>query len=178
MTMNDETSERFVRLLTRHEPELRRYVASLLPFPRDVDDVMQEAAAVLWRKAAEYDPAREFLPWALRFAYFEVLKWRRAAARRTHFFSEHTMELLDATLAEARPDEEARHRALEACLAKLGTPERELLACRYEGAGTIGELAQRVGRTPHQLYYALERVRAALLECVERALRREGWEPG
>ncbi len=132
---------------------------------------------MLWRKAADYDPQREFLPWALRFAYFEVLKWRRAAARRTHFFSEHTMELLHETHASTLPHEEARHRALAECLSKVGAPERELLACRYEGAGTIGELAHRTGRTAHQLYYALERLRAALLECIERALRREGWDP-
>jgi len=32
----------------------------------DADDVLQETNLVLWRKTADFDPAREFMPWAMR----------------------------------------------------------------------------------------------------------------
>jgi len=35
--------------------------------------------------------------------------------------------------------------------------------------------AERSGTTMHKLYYALEKIRAQLLDCVERTMRKEGW---
>ena len=94
--------EHFVRLLTRHERALYRYVVSLLPAAQEADDVMQDTATVLWKKFSDYDASRPFLPWAMRFAYFEVLKLRRRRGRNRLVFSDELME----KLADEYPVEE------------------------------------------------------------------------
>ena len=50
--------ERFVGLLTRHEPALRRFVRTLLPEWSDVDEVMQRTALAVWRKSGGPSRAR------------------------------------------------------------------------------------------------------------------------
>ena len=51
--------------------ELLSEVAGLNPV-LDADDIMQETSMALWQKFADYDADRSFLPWALRFAYFQT----------------------------------------------------------------------------------------------------------
>ena len=41
--------ERIVGLIARHQPEIHRYVLSLLPDRMLADDVVQETTLVLWR---------------------------------------------------------------------------------------------------------------------------------
>ena len=36
----------------------------------------RETSSALWRKFESYDPKQAFIYWALRFAYFEIMKFR------------------------------------------------------------------------------------------------------
>ena len=47
-------NERFVRLLSQNEREIRRYIATLLPDRNAADDVMHETSIALWNKCDEY----------------------------------------------------------------------------------------------------------------------------
>src|SRR5262245_35845100 len=76
-------AELLVRLLIRHQEELFRYIFSLLPHPEDARDALQETSVALFRKFADYDPAKPFLAWAYGFAYLEVLKQRERSSRRS-----------------------------------------------------------------------------------------------
>ena len=69
-----------MRLFARHEGNVRAFVASLLPDWEGVDDVMQEASLVMWRKFDQFDPVRagsNFVDWAFMIARYEVLMYRR-----------------------------------------------------------------------------------------------------
>ena len=117
--MEADRTELLVRLLSRHQEELFRYIFALLPHEEDARDVLQETSVALFRKFAEYDPAKPFLTWAYRFAYLEVLKQRERSRRGTRLLS---VDLI-ARLAREREQEEpillARLQALELCLEKL-----------------------------------------------------------
>ena len=43
-------------------------------------------------------------------------------------------------------------------------------------AEEVADLASEAGRSVHKLYYALERIRENLMLCVDRAMRKEGWD--
>ena len=66
--MEAERTELLVRLLSRYQEDLFRYIFTLLPHEEDARDVLQETSVALYRKFAEYDPATPFLAWAYRFA--------------------------------------------------------------------------------------------------------------
>ena len=87
----------FVKALTHHDRDLRRYLYTLVMDELAVDEVMQETALTLWEHYAEYDNARPFMPWASRFAYFKVLERRRTVSRQRALLRDDVWELVQET---------------------------------------------------------------------------------
>jgi RNA polymerase sigma-70 factor (ECF subfamily) len=162
--------EKIVGLIARHQAELHRYILSLLPDRMLADDVLQETNLVLWRKAAEYDPAQSFLPWALTVAFYQVKAARRDAGRDRHVFDDSLVEILAAEHREADPREGDLEQALERCLRELPERQRQLILARYEPGASVRELAEVHKQTPTALSLSLLRIRKALESCVERKI--------
>ena len=55
--------EAYIQRFTRCEPDLRRFIRSLLPTWSDADEVMQQTAIVAWRKFEQYDLDTNFIKW-------------------------------------------------------------------------------------------------------------------
>ncbi len=141
---------------------------TLLPRRDDVEEVLQQTAVALWEKFDEFDPQQEFLPWATRFAYFQVLNFRKELARTRLVYSEEVMKSLAETRAELSEELEERRAALRHCLAKLKTEDRSLLERRYAESLTVKSLAEESGRTVKSLYRRLDRIRELIATCIER----------
>jgi RNA polymerase sigma-70 factor (ECF subfamily) len=171
--MNTNTD--FVRLWLRHQTEVARYVSAMVPRADAAEAVLQDVSVALWEKWEEYDPERPFVPWAIRFAYREILKWRQMKARDRLVFCEEVLEAVHSTYGEEIPLMEARRQALGGCLEKLTAQERRWLDRRYARHGAIQEEARQEGVSLNQIYYALEKIRARLQQCIGQAMRREGW---
>ena len=169
----DQTAE-YVRLWTQYHRDVERYVFSMLPRPADASEVVQEVSVRLWEKWDSYDQARPFLPWAMRFAYLQVLKWRQGKAREKLIFSDDLLSQINATNDYEEPLMEARRKTLTLCLEKLNKDDRRIVELRYGRHGAIKEEAKKTGVKMHKLYYALERIRIQLLNCIELNLQRSG----
>lgn len=173
--------EDFVRLFSRHEGNVRAFVTSLLPNWEGVDEVMQEASLVMWRKFDQFvpnHPGSKFIDWAFTIARYEVLKYRRKRATDRLVFSEDVYELLAAQAEEVVIDHPRREKALQGCLAKLESAQRELIQVAYADGISIKDAATRVGRTPTGLYKALARIRQTLHRCIELSLSEERLREG
>jgi RNA polymerase sigma-70 factor (ECF subfamily) len=164
--MQTDPTELLIRLLTAHQEDLFRYIFALLPHEEDARDVLQEASVALCRKFAEYDPAQPFLPWAFRFAYLEVLKQRERNQRRALLLSVELIERLAAEREQMGPVLQERLAALEVCLERLPSEDRQLLRRRYQGKARAEELAQDSGGSRRTLFRKLERIRRILFECI------------
>ena len=169
----DQTAE-FVRLWTQYHRDVERYVFSMLPRPADASEVVQEVSVRLWEKWDSYDQDRPFLPWAMRFAYLQVLKWRQGKAREKLIFSDDLLSQINATNDYEEPLMEARRKTLTLCLDNLNKDDRRIVELRYGRHGAIKEEAKKTGVKMHKLYYALERIRIQLLNCIELNLQRSG----
>lgn len=168
----------FARLLVQHDRAVLRYIMSFMPRHDDAEEVLQRVATVLWQKFDEYDPSREFLPWALRVAYFEVLNFRKEAARNRLVFGEAVIQSLAATREAEGPALEAQQRALQECLGKLNSDSATLLRRRYCDAQTVAALATEWGKSVKSLYRRLDRLRDMIAECVEeRIVSADGIKP-
>lgn len=176
--MSDDTtpqapSLRYLEQVTQSQRTLYGVLWSLLRDPHDVDDVLQETNAVLWQKAHEFDESREFLPWALKIAQFQVLAFRKRQQRSRLVLDEQLMAaLVDQSVQDAE-QVELRRRALRGCLKKLSDEHRRLITRRYEPGGSVNELAAEQGKAPKAVSEMLRRIRASLLDCVERTLAGE-----
>ncbi len=163
----------FIAQVTRSQRLLHSFILSLVWSPSDADDVLQETNLVLWQKAAEFDPARDFMPWAMRFAQFQALAHLQRRRRSRLAFDDALLaQIADEAVAAAGVGE-ARRLALHACLAKLPDDQRRLIAARYEPGGSVNALAAARGTTPKALSELLRRIRRALLLCMERSLSRQ-----
>ena len=75
---------------------------------------------------------------------------------------------------ELRPELDARLKHLEGCLNKLPDEQRSLVEGYYHRRDGIEKLAENSGRTVAATYKTLQRVRQALQQCIESAIKPEG----
>lgn len=166
--MKDWDEGDFMRLFMRHEGSLRGFARTLLPNWEMVDDLLQEASVVMWKKMDQLDDEEGFLPWALTVVRFQAMRVRRTAARDRLMLCEDIMELLakeSIDLPESILTDERE--ALEVCLSKMSESSRQLVLAPYTAPGAVKEIAERTGRTVNSLYKQLGRLRESLRSCVK-----------
>ena len=167
--------DRFLRLFMAQEQSLRVFLRSLLFSHEEVREVMQETAAVLWRK---FDPGMDqaaFCRWAFGVARMEALAFRRDRARDRHVFGEDVFELVAQTVAQQSESLEAERRTLDRCLQKLPERQRQLMQAAYAPGVRIDQLAHQLGHSAMALYKNLHRIRLALMDCTRRELAKENF---
>lgn len=166
--------QRFLSLFLRSEREVFRYVATLVPNVADAEDIVQQTAIALWEKFDAYDPQQPFTPWACRFALNKARQWIERRQRWQALLEGGLAEELTQRREELRPELEVRLKHLEGCLGKLPEDQRSLVEGYYYQRAEIETLSASSGRTVAATYKALQRIRQALLICVERAAHPEG----
>ncbi len=165
-----------MRRFVRCQQDLYAYILTLVPNVADAQDILQETAIAIWGKADEYRLDEPFMPWASRFAWFQVRKFRMYQARRGRHVVALSDEALSA-LAVQRTAFEAtgagRDRILQQCVDKLDEADRSLLEHRYGQKASIRQFARQCGVEAAQLYKRLGRIRQTLLDCVRRTTGEE-----
>jgi len=164
--VDEHRMEILVRLLTRHQEELFRFILAMHPHEEDARDILQETSVALCRKIELYDPEQPFLPWALGFAYLEVLKLREQNQRGTRLMSRDLMQRLAHDRESLEPILNARLQALETCLQKLSPTDRELVRSRYVSKVGIEEMVEQSGASRRTLFRNLDRIRRQLFDCI------------
>ena len=169
----EDRYEAFVALFAHYEPDLRRFIRSLLPTRTDADEVLQQSAIVIWRKFAQFDPETEFMKWACVIARFEALAYRRKMARDRLVFREDILVLMaDGGTAEMS-SRRAEHEALEECLGALPDKQRRFVTLAYTPGVKVKEMAEEAGSTAASFYMRLKRLRRQLMKCVESKIQPE-----
>lgn len=165
-----ERMELLVRLLTKHQEELFRFILSLHPHEEDARDVLQETSVALCRKIVDYDPQQPFLPWAFGFAYLEVLKQRDRNQRGARLLSRELADRLAREREEHRNMLQSRLQALEDCLQKLPAVERNLIQLRYQGSANIEDMIEQCSTSRRTLFRNLQRIRRLLFDCINQSV--------
>jgi RNA polymerase sigma-70 factor (ECF subfamily) len=172
-SLQPQSQEQFVALYVEHQVAIRSFVRMLLPDPADAEDVMQTTSLTMWRRFEQFQPGTSFRNWAFQVAKFVAMKHIARKARDRHRFSEATINMLAEHVEQQEERLAGQRRALEHCVEQLGSDDRQVLAVCYSTGVTLKEFAVEIGRTPNALYKQLGRIRAALVECVQRRLEAE-----
>ena len=162
----------FLVKVTRAQRPLYGFIVTLIGGGCDAEDVLQETNLVLWRKAAEYDPARDFMSWAMRIAQLQAMAHLKKCRRRPFLDTELLERIADDSI-EDRNQADIRRQALAACLQKLPEKHRRLVASRYEPGASVIALAAESGSQPKAVSEMLRRIRQTLLECIQRTIATE-----
>lgn len=167
---DDVRYETFVAKFAQNEPDLRRFIRSLLPTWTDADDVLQQTALVIWRKFDLYDPETTFMKWACVIARFEALAYRRKMARDRLVFREDVFDLMANEGLEELDERKPEELALEQCLAALPEKQRSFVELAYTPGVKVKEMAEEAGSTAAAFYMRLKRIRQQLMLCVEKKI--------
>jgi RNA polymerase sigma-70 factor, ECF subfamily len=167
LVSNSTRHDEFVLLITNVQARLYAYVFSLLGDPHQAADVLQETNLVLWRKSAEYIEGTDFVAWARRTAYFQVLAFRKNVGREHLIFDDLIVAELASQTASRSEMFSVRLNALNDCMKRLSERQRELLSCHYTDGQSIHDIAVTRGETIGAIAQALFRARIALLKCIE-----------
>lgn len=171
-----DRAEEFVFLLARHERLLGAYVMTMVPHPADADDILQEAKVVMWRHFAKFESGTNFVAWARKIAFHQVLAHRKRRQRDRLDFSEDFLRTVAEEVERNSDQLEKRERVLHDCVAKLPLDHREALHLRYHENLSLEDMAARLSRTVGALYRLLSRVRHVLHECVTKNFARPDHE--
>lgn len=163
-----QLSEQFVSQLTACQSRVYAYITTLVHDPVAAQDILQEANLVLCRKAAEVNDDMDFVGWACRIAYYQVLAHRRDAGRDRHHFDDALLSQLAERSAARSASFEQRSLALRTCMGKLTDAQRDLLHRRYTDNQSIKSVAESLGRPAGSITQTLHRIRKTLLECIGR----------
>lgn len=165
-----DDGETFVRLLMEHEPSARAFLRGLLPGWNDVDEVIQNASLIAWRKFDQFERGTAFGGWFLTIARFEALKYRRKLAQSPMKFDESLWTVL-AEEATGRQDVRLHH--LELCLDKMQPKQKALLLQTHAPGVVLREIALKAGKSEQAFYKKIQRLRTVVLDCVSRLTKLE-----
>jgi RNA polymerase sigma-70 factor (ECF subfamily) len=156
-----------VRLFSRDQGRLFRYVAALVPVLQDAEDVLSETTVTLWREFGNFEPGTNFLAWARRIAHLRVLEHYRTRSRR---LPDEVLKALVAEMERRETEADPRLSFLAECRQKLTQSDENLLERRYDDNLQVQELATQLGRPVNSVSKSLGRIRRALLECIQRKM--------
>jgi RNA polymerase sigma-70 factor, ECF subfamily len=173
------SEEEFVALTVRYERRVRLFIATLHPERSDMDEIVQDAWLVAWKKIDLFryrceTPDEEFVRWMCSIARYEVMKYRRKGVPRL-VLDEAVIDKLAALQFDEADYFETRHEALSRCIENLRPRDKTLIRRRYEENLSVHDLAEHIGRSADAVYKSLNRIRTSLLACIERTLKREGY---
>lgn len=163
----DDRYETFVARFAHFEPDLRRFIRSILPTWTDADEVLQQTAIVIWRKFDQYDPETNFMKWGCVIARFEALAYRRKMARDRLVFREDILELMADEGIEELDSRRLEHEALAICLEAMPEKQRRFITLAYTPGVKVKELAEEAGSSAAAFYMRLKRLRHQLMQCIE-----------
>ena len=168
--MADDKTTLFLELLTANERSLYLYVHGLVPRDGEAEDILQQTKLLLWKHFDDFTLGTNFIAWARKTAFHQILTHRRKKKREHLSLDEEALEALGHAISELADDGSERQDALRSCLTRLPTEHRQMVHLRYFDDLEIDQIAEQVSRTEAAVYRALSRVRMTLLECVQKQL--------
>ncbi len=163
----------------RQRQPLSAFVYGLLRDSHLAEDVLQEVWVRLAAEVGKGTRIENQGAWCRGMARNLVLRhWERQRTSKVVADSELLAKFLDRVEEAFAEDDQTtdewavRQAALDECVANLPERSRHLLTLKYEQRVSIEEIALALDFAFEAVTKALYRLRRALLECVERKIRR------
>ena len=113
------------------------------------------------------------MPWAYRFAYLEVLKWREKNAKKPLLLDTDVVELLARNREANDSLLQRRMNVLPECFQMLPSNDVYAIRARYFEGIHADDIAKSLGQSRRTLFRELERIRKVLMDCIETKLMAE-----
>lgn len=165
---NDRTEE-FLSLLNEYEKKLNAYVFALVKDIPLGEDILQETRLLLWKHFDQFIPNTNFIAWAKKMAFHQILSHRRKVKRHPTCLSEEVLNAIADDMNQY--DEDAKAQALKKCLQKLTSSHQKIIHMRYYDNKDIAAIATAVNRPEGGVYRVLSRIRTGLSNCIKQNMQ-------
>ena len=136
----------------------------------DAEDVLQEVYLTVWRKAADFDPARASpMTWLITIARNRAIDRLRAKGQRRLDPLDAASDVADAAPSALAELESTQANAkLHGCLGGLAEREQTALRGAYFDGATYEEMAERMAMPLGTMKSMIRRALMKLKECLDR----------
>ncbi len=169
-----EHKPHFVNLLISHYYQIHGFILTMVPNRTDAEDILQNTVMQMWERFEDFQPGTNFQAWALTLAKYQVLTHRKKNQRSKIRFSENTLDLLAEESVWVSQQVNDRHEALQICMKKLTSKDRDLLNLKFNSSYSVKQLAHKMEVSINVIYRQLSRVKGLLLDCIDRTLAQQG----
>ena len=139
------------------------------------EEVFQEVCVVLWREYETFQLGTDFVKWVSVIAHNQVHRFRRQQRRVGPQLSDAAVDLLAEDAVERAGLLESRRDALRTAWKNFRIRIGNLCSIATAMRGrTLKRRREDLGRPANTVYKALNRIRKALYECIERTIGVEG----
>jgi len=170
----EEAAERLTRQFLRYQQLLVAYVRTLVRDYHRAEDIVQETAVVLIRRAGDYDRVENFWALAREIARRQALAMQQKDAGAPRPISEKVVEVIEAGFDEMQRNDLADAETLQRCIGKLPTMWRHIIRLRYWMRYSVKKIAGELGRSANMVSVTLSRARIRLADCMARGQRQGG----
>ena len=162
----------FEALIGRHQLRARAVAGAVLAGDQSaVDDVVQEAFVLAYRRLDDLGDPQRFAAWLRRIVHNQAVSWlRRHRKGRVVALGDHDVPddgQGDATVQADDGDANPMLDKLRAALPKLRANYREILGLKYEAQLGYEAIADTLGISVANVEKRLYRARKRLLELIE-----------
>jgi RNA polymerase sigma-70 factor (ECF subfamily) len=171
--MESDRKRQFTQRFVRNQHRVFAFIVTLLPDRNEAEEAFQETSLLLWERWDEFDPEREFVPWACAFAFNVVRNRRKKNRRSPTALSEDVLAAVAETRHRTEELLQLRRQALSTCVADLPSEARDLVKRCYWSGDTFQTVAETLKMAPQTLYKRLQRIRRTLFECINRKMAGE-----
>ena len=159
---SDQKAQEFSDNLQLHRPGIAKYIGNIVFNKNDVDDILQRAAIIMWRKYSSFQPGTSFMAWAIKIAKYESFNFTRKIRRCPIMYGADNEVYIEKAM---HPDDPYSHGLvdLETILHSLPKDMVELLKAVHVDNIDIRVLAARDGKSPRTYYNKLSLLRKKLM---------------
>ena len=157
----------FLKLFTKAQPALFRYICTMLANANEADDILQETAITAWEKFADFDQSRSFQGWLFGISKYKILHSKRRYARTLNLLTK-AQELKAQDFFEHKSLHyfEEQQDALEGCIKSISISNAKLLMMRYTEKLNSKQIAKKLNWSPEKVRITLYRLRGVLKTCI------------
>lgn len=160
--------ETLLRRFYANQGRLRGYIFSATRDYHATEDILQEIAIVVAKKAATYDSERPALPWFMGIARNQIQRFYRTKGREAANVSFELLEDFMPLYASYENEEiSERQLALKNCVEKLPEKQKRIMQMRYIEELDCSQISKTIGRSIQGIYGLLKRMKLGLRKCVE-----------
>lgn len=168
----EDQTDLFFQLFMSSQKNLYAFILASVHNYNDSDDILQDTAAVMWRKFDEFDKDTSFVAWGISISKNLIKKYYSERKRTRVQFDAALSQKISERMEDSADQSNSRQEALKVCYKKLKDAGRVIIDMRYSKGMTIKAIANHLNRSVHGMYKAMARLQDSLQECIKKELKR------